>query len=353
MTIEEIKKQICPADQEAMRLAEERWRHVGKPLFSLGKLETQITRIAGIKKIVCYELNRKVLIVMCADNGIVEEGVTQTGQEVTAIVADNFTRHETSACLMAETAGIDVFPVDIGMSVNVASVTKPEYKVSSGTKNFAKEPAMTPEQTWQAIETGIRIVKEKKQEGYDILLTGEMGIGNTATSSAVAAVLLEKDAEEVTGRGAGLDDQRLSHKIQVIRNAVSHYRLTKENVLDVLSKVGGYDIAGLCGLYLGGALYRVPIVIDGFISAAAALCAARLVPESADYMIPSHVSAEPAARMILDELGLSPLLTCDMCLGEGSGAIAVIPLLEMGLQVYNHMGTFEDIHVKQYRQFKQ
>lgn len=348
MTIEEVIHHIHPADKKVMELSEKRWMSVGKPLGSLGKLETQITRISGIKRIVCYELNKKALIAMCADNGIVAEGVTQTGQEVTAIVADNFTRHETSACLMAEVAGVDVFPVDIGMVADVPSVTKAEYKVAYGTKNFALEPAMTREQAWQAVEVGIRIAGEKKQEGYDILLTGEMGIGNTTTSSAVAAVLLGKEPAEVTGRGAGLDSLGLKRKIQVIEDAIRRYDLKKEDVLDVMAKVGGYDIAGLCGLYLGGGLYQIPVVVDGFISAVAALCAVRLAPQASDYIIPSHVSKEPAAQMVLRELKLSPLLTCDMCLGEGSGAVAVMPLLTMGLQVYNRMSTFEEIHVEQY-----
>ena len=286
---------------------------------------------------------------MCADNGVVAEGVTQTGQEVTAIVAENFSRHETSACLMAEVAGVDIYPVDIGMITDVKNVTRKNEKTAYGTKNFAKEPAMTREQLWQAIETGIRIAGEKKQEGYDILLTGEMGIGNTTTSSAVASVLLNRDPAVMTGKGAGLDDDGLKRKIHVIEDAIGRYNLRQADVLTVMASVGGYDIAGLCGLCIGGALYHIPVVLDGFISGVAALCAVRLVSAVADYLIPSHVSKEPAAHYVLDELGLSPLITCDMCLGEGSGAVAVIPLLEMGLKVYGDMGTFEDIKVEQYK----
>ena len=164
MTLEELQEEIQPADQDVIRLSEERWMKVGKPLFSLGKLEQQITRIAGIKRIACYELKKKALVVMCADNGVVAEGVTQTGQEVTAIVAENFSRHETSACLMAEVAGVDIYPVDIGMITDVKNVTRKNEKTAYGTNNFAKEPAMTREQLWQAIETGIRIAGEKKQD---------------------------------------------------------------------------------------------------------------------------------------------------------------------------------------------
>jgi len=350
--LDQIRNQIQSADEASMERARARWMSIAKPLFSLGKLEDAVIRMAGIKSTDDYELKKKGLIIMCADNGVVAEGVTQTGQEVTAIVADNFTKSATSVCAMCHVAGVDIFPIDIGMVTDVSSVTKPEQKIAYGTKNFAIEPAMTREEVFRAIQIGIEAVKEKKEDGYDILATGEMGIGNTTTSSAVAAVLLGKNAAEVTGRGAGLSSSGLEKKIQVIEDAVRHYRPDPLDVIDVLSKVGGLDIAGLTGVYLGGAIYRVPIVIDGFISAVAALCAVRIAEKARDYMMPSHVSKEPAGMMVLNALGLSPLLTCDMCLGEGSGAIAVLPVLEMGLQVYRQMGTFEDIHVEQYQVLK-
>ena len=253
---------------------------------------------------------------------------------------------------MAEVAGVDIFPVDIGMAKDVSGLTVNEKKVVRGTKNFAKEPAMSRQEVWKAIETGIGIVKELKEKGYDVIATGEMGIGNTTTSSAVASVLLRKDPEEVTGKGAGLTSEGLRRKIRVIREAIRMHEPEAQDVPDVLSKVGGLDIAGMTGLFLGGALYHVPIVIDGFISAVAALCAVRIVPNAAGYVLPSHVSAEPAGAMILEALHLTPFLTCDMCLGEGSGAVAVMPLLEMGLQVYRKMGSFSDIQVEQYQILK-
>ena len=349
MTLKEAVKKIRPLDEKAMEGAKKRWDSIAKPLHSLGELENMLTQIAGITGTPDVRVEKKAVVAMCADNGVVEEGVTQTGQEVTAIVAENFSRHETSACLMAEVAGVDIYPVDIGMITDVKNVTRKNEKTAYGTKNFAKEPAMTREQLWQAIETGIRIAGEKKQEGYDILLTGEMGIGNTTTSSAVASVLLNRDPAVMTGKGAGLDDEGLKRKIHVIEDAIGRYNLRQADVLTVMASVGGYDIAGLCGLCIGGARYHIPVVLDGFISGVAALCAVHLIPAVADYLIPSHVSKEPAAHYVLDELGLSPLITCDMCLGEGSGAVAVIPLLEMGLKVYGDMGTFEDIKVEQYK----
>lgn len=350
--LEQLKAQIEPADCISKERAKSRWISVAKPLFSLGKLEDAVIQIAGIKRCEQFELKKKALVILCADNGVVEEGVTQTGQEVTAIVADNFTKNAASVAIMSEVAQADIFPVDIGMVKDVPSVTKREQKVAYGTKNLAKEPAMSAEEVWKAIEVGIDMAETLKAKGYDILATGEMGIGNTTTSSAVASVLLGKSPEAVTGKGAGLTSVGLEHKIRVIRDAIQLHRPDREDVIDVLAKVGGLDIAGLAGVFLGGALYHLPVVIDGFISGIAALCAVRMVPAVRDYILPSHISKEPASRMILEALDVSPFLSCDMCLGEGSGAVAVFPLLDMALQVYLRMGTFEDIKVEKYEVLK-
>ena len=350
--LREVLKQIVPADAESMEKAKQRWKTVGKPLFSLGKLEDAVIRIAGIKGKPVYSLGRKGLVIMCADNGVVAEGVTQTGQEVTAIVAENFTKKETSVCLMAEVAGVDLFPVDIGMVADVPAVTRPEYKVAYGTKNMLKGPAMTREQAAQAVLNGIRIVRKLAEKEYDILATGEMGIGNTTTSSAVVSVLLEKDVEAVTGRGAGLSAEGLRRKVQVIREAIRLNEPDRKDALDVLAKVGGLDIAGLAGVFLGGALCHIPVMIDGFISSAAALCAVRMAPECRDYMLASHRSGETAGGMVLDALGLSEFIDCNMSLGEGSGAVAAMPLLDMGLSVYLKMSTFEEIKVEQYEEYE-
>lgn len=210
---------------------------------------------------------------------------------------------------------------------------------------------MTRDQAEAAVLVGIRLVRELSEKGYDLIATGEMGIGNTTTSSAVVSVLLEKEPEEVTGRGAGLSSEGLLRKIGAIRRAVRLNRPDRTDVLDVLSKVGGYDIAGLTGVFLGGAIFHIPVLIDGFISSAAALCAVRLCQAAQGYMFASHRSGEPAGMMVLDALGLSPFLDCNMSLGEGSGAVAAVPLLEMGLAVYREMSTFDEIHVEQYREF--
>lgn len=346
---EEICRRIEAADIYAMEQAKKHWMSVGKPLFSLGKLEDAIVKIAGMKGTPDYRLDKKGLVIMCADNGVVEEGVTQTGREVTAIVAENFTKGMASVCLMGRLAGVDICPVDIGMAVDVPALTKRGQKVAYGTRNFAVEPAMTKEETWKAIQVGIDMAARMKEQGYEIIATGEMGIGNTTTSSAVASVLLGERAENITGRGAGLDSKGLQKKITVIKGAVEKHNPDPDDVIDVLSKVGGLDIAGLTGVFLGGAVCRIPVVIDGLISSVAALCAARITEKARDYMLPSHVSNEPGGRIVLDALGFSPFLTCGMFLGEGSGAVALMPLIDMALTVYREMGTFEDISVERYR----
>lgn len=338
---EEIKKITAP-DDLAIEAAKQHWLAVAKPLFSLGKLEDMVIRLAGIAGKPNVRIDKKALVIMCADNGVVEEGVTQSGQAVTAAVTKNFTCCGTSVCFMAKKAGCDLFPVDIGVAVDVEGVTDPALKVAYGTKNFAKEPAMTRAEALRAIEIGIEMVGKLKKQGYDIIATGEMGIGNTTTSSAVTAVLLGLPVEDMTGRGAGLSSDGLRKKISTIKNAIELHKPDRNDPIDVLCKVGGLDIAGLAGVFLGGAIYRVPIVVDGFISGAAAIVASRICPLVKEYALASHVSKEPAGHLVLEELGLSPVITADMCLGEGTGAVALFPLLEMVIEVYQGMTTFDN-----------
>ncbi|MFV0528829.1 MAG: nicotinate-nucleotide--dimethylbenzimidazole phosphoribosyltransferase [Lachnospiraceae bacterium] len=341
----ETIQQCEPTDGKSMEAAKKRWDSIAKPLHSLGMLEDYIIRIAGIEGRNDVDISKKALIVMCADNGIVEEGVTQTGQEVTAIVAENFLSKRATASILCAQTGAQIFPVDIGM---VVDTKVPSRKVGYGTHNFVKEPAMSREEAIQAIETGIQMVRELKEQGFTLLATGEMGIGNTTTSSAVASVLLGEPVDRMTGRGAGLSSEGLKKKIQVIETAIHKYHLTKEDPLDVLAKVGGFDIAGMAGVFLGGALYKIPVVIDGFIASVAALVAARIQPLAAEYMLPSHVSEEPAAGLLLEALGLEPLLHAHMCLGEGTGAVTLFPFLDMAAAVYSQMTTFSDIEIDDY-----
>lgn len=345
--LDELIKSIEPVSEEAVWAAQKRWNSIAKPLHSLGKLETAVMRIAGISQTADVRIEKKALIVMCADNGVVAEGVTQTGQEVTAIVAENFLTCNSSAAIMCEKAGIDLYPVDIGMARDTKVLDR---KIAYGTRNMAKEPAMTREEAVRGILTGIQIVKEKKEAGYEILATGEMGIGNTTTSSAVAAVLLDEPVESVTGRGAGLSGDGLRRKKEIIARAIALHKPDRTDALDVLSKVGGFDLAGLAGVFLGGAVYHVPVVIDGFISAAAALAAANMCGLAKEYMLASHISKEPGMRMILAALGLEAYLTCDLCLGEGTGAVAFMPVLAMAVEVYRRMSTFSDNQIEDYKE---
>lgn len=350
MTLEEAIARIEPLDKRAMEIAQKRWDSIAKPLHSLGKLETVLTQIAGITKDPQIDLSKRALIAMCADNGVVEERVTQSGQEVTAIVAENFLKGDTTVCAMCRQSHAEVFPVDIGMVTDTKVRT--DHKIAYGTKNMTKDPAMTREEAVRGIEAGIAMAEELKEQGYQILATGEMGIGNTTTSSAVACVLLDRPVEEMTGRGAGLTSHGLGRKITAIRSAIEINQPDPTDPVDVLAKVGGFDIAGMTGIFLGGAALHIPVVMDGFISCVAALIAIRLCPAAGDYILASHVSKEPAAHLILKQMKKEAILHADMCLGEGTGAVALFPILDMAMAVYHSMSTFEDIHVEQYEELK-
>ena len=351
--LNDIINRIEKPDEHARKQAEYRWSKVAKPLLSLGLLEDQISQIAAVFGSADVHIDKKALVIMCADNGIVEEGVTQTGQEVTAVVTANITRGDSCACLMAERAGADVFPVDMGVALEPEELGEKHPLLSRsirrGTGNFLKEQALTRQETVRAVLTGISIVEELKKAGYELIATGEMGIGNTTTSSAVASVLLDMPPEQVTGKGAGLTDSGLLRKIQVIGQGIELHRPDKSDGIDVLSKVGGLDLAGMAGLYLGGAVFHVPVLIDGFISAAAAAAAAAICGTVKEYMLASHVSAEPAGMLLLKHLGKMPVIQAGMCLGEGTGAVALMPLLDMAVTVYLEMSTFSEIEIEDYK----
>lgn len=345
MSLEETIGQISALDEPAMEVARKRWDSIAKPLNSLGMMEEMIVQIAGMTGETSVDVQKKALVEMCADNGVVEEGVTQTGQEITALVAENFLKGETVACTMCRQAHADVVPIDVGMAVDTKV---PRYKSAYGTQNFVKGPAMTREQAVEAIEAGIQVAGELAQKGYRLLAMGEMGIGNTTTSSAVASVLLQAPVEDMTGRGAGLSSEGLKRKIQAIKKGIEVNQPDPHDPIDVLRKVGGFDIAALAGLCLGGALNRIPVLMDGFISGVAALIAVRLCPAVSGYLLASHVSKEPAAVQVLEAMGKEAMIHGKMCMGEGTGAAALFPLLDMAATIYNTMSTFEDIHMDQY-----
>lgn len=330
--------------------AKEKWKTIAKPLGSLGAFEKIISQIAAIQGTLNIDISKRCVLVMCADNGVVAEGVTQTDSSVTAAVAENIAAGKASVCIAAKTANADVIPVDIGVARDTAGTLN--RKIAYGTKNIAREKAMTRDEVERAIRTGLELVRDYAEQGYKIIVTGEMGIGNTTTSSAVAAVLLERRAAEVTGRGAGLSDEGLARKIDVINKAIALHKPDKSDIIDVLSKAGGLDIAAMTGIFIGGAVYGVPIVIDGFISSVAALCAARLCKESADYMIASHLSREKCAPEIMDALGKNAVLCAGMFPGEGAGGVMLLPLLDAAAAIFREMPTFEMTGIEQYREFK-
>ena len=348
MTLQEVVSQIKPADQGAMAAARAHWDTVAYPLNSLGLLEDAVVRIAGASGTAAVDITKRAVVAMCADNGVVAEGVTQSGQDVTAIIAENMGRGTSSVCRMGRVAGADVVPVDIGVAVPVTVGKILQRNIRRGTADLAVEPAMSRAECERAILVGVEVVKDLVDQGYRLLATGEMGIGNTTTSAAVASVLLSREAEEVTGRGAGLSTEGLRRKVDAIRRGIAVNRPDASDPVDTVSKVGGLDIAGLMGVFLGGALYHVPVLIDGFISSVSALAAARLCPAALDYMLASHASNEPAGKMVLEALGLEPFLYARMCLGEGTGAVAVIPLLDMALAMYREMSSFSDINIDAY-----
>ena len=347
MTLYEIEREILPLDTAAMEMARRRWDAIAKPLHSLGLLEDAVVRVAGITGSADVMLGKRAVLMMCADNGVVAEGVTQTGQDVTAIVAENAAKGDSSVCRMARVAGADVIAVDVGVARPVAEAVLGR-NIRRGTRNIALEPAMTEAEAMAAINVGIDLVREKKAEGYGMFALGEMGIGNTTTASAVTAMLTGAHIESVTGRGAGLSDEGLRRKKDAIARAIAVNHPDAQDAFSVLRCLGGLDIAALAGVCLGSALYRVPVLLDGFISAAAALAAARMCPACREFLLASHVSKEPAGMLVLDALGLKPLICAEMCLGEGTGAVAAMPLLDMALAVYDEMRTFEEIDVAAY-----
>lgn len=348
MTLQEVVAAIRPADPAARKQAEIQWSNVGKPLGSLGLLEDMVVRMAGMFGTADFSIANKAVVPFCADNGVVAEGVTQSGQEVTAVVAGNMARRTSSVCRMARVAGAQVYPVDIGMAYAVDHPGIAQKCVRrGGTGNFVKELAMTRAEAEQAVLTGVEIARELHGQGVNLLAMGEMGIGNTTTSAAVLTVLLGSTPREMTGRGAGLSDEGLKRKVKAIETALALHQPDPEDAIDILSKVGGFDLAGLCGLALGAALCRIPVLLDGLISCAAALLAVKLCPAAGDYLLASHLSAEPAGWPVLNALGVKPLVQAGMRLGEGTGAVAVMPMLDMAMVVY-HGDTFDDLQIEAY-----
>ena len=341
-------KNIKPLDEKSMAAARSRQDNLTKPAGSLGRLEELSIQLAGIQGKARPVIEKKAIITMAADHGVVDEKVGNWPREVTAQMVYNFLRGGAGINALARQAGARISFVDMGVAGDLKPNTKLIIrKIDNGTKNMCLGPAMTAAQAEQAIEAGIEIIKGEAERGLDIVGTGDMGIGNTTASSAIFAALSGKKAEEVTGRGTGLSDEQLAHKIDVIKRSLAVNKPDPNKPLDVLAKVGGFEIGGLAGVILGAAAGRITVVIDGFISGAAALIATSLAPQAKDYIIAAHCSAEAGHAAMLKYLGLKPLVNLDMRLGEGTGAALGIIIAEAAVRTLNEMATFAEAGVSE------
>ena len=343
--LEKTISSISDLDATSMREAQHRLDNLTKPKGSLGMLERIAVQLAGITGEPRPKIGKKVSIVMAADHGVVAEGVSAFPQEVTPQMVVNFLNGGAAINVLSRHAGAEVVCVDIGVAVDVDHPGLKARKVKYGTDNFVHGPAMTREEAVKALEVGIDVVQEQINSGASIFALGEMGIGNTTASSAILAVYSEHPLEEIVGAGSGVGAERLAHKRMVIERAIEKNRPDKSDPIDVLAKVGGLEIAGMAGCILAAAANRVPVVIDGFISSAAALIASKISPRSVDYMIGSHLSQEPGHRIALDLIGLRPLFSLDMRLGEGTGAVLAFNVIEAAAKIINEMATFDEAGV--------
>ena len=337
--IEALVRAVQPLDQKAMLAAEAHQARLAKPPGSLGRLEELSVQLAGITGKVHNELPRKQLLVFAADNGVVAEGVSSAPQSVTMQQTINLARGKTGAAVLAKRFGCGLTVCDVGVNADIYESAVLNRKIAYGTKNICTGPAMTREQALQAILTGAVVAENVDADAVGI---GEMGIGNTTTSSAVLAVLLGADVDKATGRGGGITEESFRKKKAVIRTAIAVNRPNRNDVIDVLAKVGGFDLAAMCGAFLGAAASRRAAVIDGFISAVAALCAVRLCPLVRGYLIPSHASFEIGYRLAMEELALRPLFDLGMRLGEGSGCPLAFQVLDAACAVMNNMASFDE-----------
>ncbi|MFC1969234.1 nicotinate-nucleotide--dimethylbenzimidazole phosphoribosyltransferase [Chloroflexota bacterium] len=344
-----VIEEIGSLDREAMAEAAARQDQLTKPPGSLGQLEELSVKLAGIQGKPLPEIKHKAIITMAGDHGVVAEGVSLWPQEVTAQMVNNFLGGGAAINVLARHIGARIIVVDMGVATDLEPDARLlSRKVGPGTGNMAQQgPAMTVEQAVQALEAGIGIVADEADRGLDIVGTGDMGIGNTTASSAICAVITGRTVAEVTGRGTGVEGAQLTHKREVVGKALAINKPDARQPLEVLAKVGGFEIGGLAGVMLGAAARRIPVIIDGFISGAAALIATSLVPGLKDFLIAGHVSAEAGHRLMLEHLGLKPLLDLNMRLGEGTGAALGISLAEAATRILAEMTTFAEAGVSE------
>lgn len=343
--LNDIIAAVEPLNEGAMQAARQRQGILAKPPGSLGKLEELSVQLAGITGSVKNRITKKRVIVLCADNGVYEEGVSSSPQSVTLAQTINLTRGLTGCAVLAAHYGSELQVVDVGVNADINCSAVVNRKIAYGTKNLVKEPAMTREEALRAILVGVEMAEKAAKDNVSIVGVGEMGICNTTTSSAVLAAMLGIDAEAVTGRGGGLTDAAFEKKKKVIDSALSLHKPDREDPVDILSKVGGFDVAAMCGVFLGCARYKLPVVVDGFISVVAALCAVKLCAEVKGYLIMSHESYERGYLVAAKELGLDAMFNMGMRLGEGSGCPMAFSVAEAACTVMNDMATFEEAEI--------
>ena len=341
--------QIEKPDQAAYLAAKAHWDSIAKPLGSFGVLEEIIQKLAAVQGTADVDISSRTAVIFCADHGIVEEGVTQCGSEVTAVCARAIAEGRSNVNAIADLYHTEVLAVDAGMKTDADSKNIIRKKAAYGTRNFTKEPAMTEEQMTAAVTAGMDIVRDLKAAGTQIIVSGEMGIGNTTPASAIASVLLGLPPEAVTGRGSGLSDEGLRRKAAVIQKGIALHQPSADRPLHLLQTLGGLEIAAMTGLFLGGAVYHIPVMIDGVISAASAAVAYQVDPVCAEYMLASHCSGEPAASGLLEMMGLNAVIDAGLRLGEGTGGLLLLPLLDGALALYRHAHTFDEEHIERYR----
>lgn len=349
--IEDIVKEIIELDGDSMSKAQVRLDRLTKPQGSLGRLEELAKQISGITGSLNPDMSNKLIIVMVADHGVVNEGVSAYPKEVTPQMVYNFLNGGAGINVLSNHIGADVVVVDAGVAADLTALSSnPSFinkKIAFGTENMAKGPAMSVEQARQALEIGIDVAQQMIEKGYGIIGTGDMGIGNTTSSSAIASCMCGVDAEFVTGFGTGIDQEGFNRKVDVIRRVIEVNKPDSRDGFDVLAKIGGFEIGGIAGVILGCAARRVPVVVDGFISGAGALIAESIAPKCRDYMIASHCSVEKGHKIMLEKLGMKPLFNFDMRLGEGTGAALGISIAEASMKILNEMATFGEAGVSQ------
>ena len=346
--ITDILKKIKPIDKKIMEEAQKRLDSLTKPLGSLGRLEETAKLIVGITGNLKPVLNKKVVFTFAGDHGVTDEGVSAYPKAVTAQMVYNFLRDGAAINVLARHANARVVVADLGVAEDLKTCDQLVIKkIGYGTKNMAHGPAMTKDEAIKSIEAGIDIFEKEFSKGIDIACTGEMGIGNTTAASAITAVFTKKHLANITGRGTGLDHKGLEKKIAVIKQALDTNKPDQSNPIDVLAKVGGFEIGGLAGVILAAAAKKIPVVVDGFISGAAALVAFGIEPKVKDYLIASHNSVESGHKVIWDYLGLKPLLDLNLRLGEGTGAVLSLSIIEASIKILNEMATFAQANVSE------